>query len=333
MKLTVVALDHCQISGLFSLPDSFVTAERVYEFLFGPGGNKIQWKLATIDGSSVTTSNGFEITPHVALQQVRKTDLVWVPGIVFTHGSDVARVADSLGPLHAWLRRMHANGARIATHCSGSFILASAGLLDNRKATTSWWQVGAFQKRFPKVKLDHNAILTEQDGIYCAGAMTASLNLGLHLIEDYFGEAVAAYCAKVMLVDGNRDSQSPYAALQTFVGHNDDIVLKTQSWMQRNIHKQFDLDHVAAKVKTSKRTMIRRFKQALNMTPNAYLQSLRIEHAKKLLETSSLSIEKITERVGYFDVSTFSQLFKRRVHASPSEYRRRFGDKQGFVPS
>ena len=332
MNLSILALEDCQASDIFSLLDCFVTAGSVHGFLFGEGAPEIQWRIVSPDGQPVTAANGFEVDVDAGVDAVRKTDLIWVPGLVHTYGHEVVEGARNAQPALDWLNAMHAKGAKVATHCSGSFVLGAAGLLDGRRATTSWWLVHSFAKAFPDVNLEIEAIMTEDDGVYTAGAMTAYLNLGLHLIETYYGEAVANYCAKVMLLDGNRDSQMPYLSLQSFMGHSDEIVSRAQSWMQKNIHRQFDLELVAEKSKTSKRTLIRRFKQALDMTPNNYLQGLRIERAKQLLETSSLSLEKITEKVGYLDVSTFSQLFKKKVRASPSDYRKRFGSKSAFRP-
>jgi transcriptional regulator GlxA family with amidase domain len=168
-------------------------------------------------------------------------------------------------------------------------------------------------------------MIVEDSGLICAGAVTSYLNLALHLVEKFAGPAIAAQCARLMLIDSKQLSQAPFASLQAGWQHQDDIVSQAQSWMQRNLHCELNLDDIASSIPVSPRTLIRRFKEAAGQTPLAFLQSMRVEAAKRLLENTDLSLEMIVEKVGYSDVSSFRRLFSRTTQLTPREYRSRFG--------
>jgi transcriptional regulator GlxA family with amidase domain len=212
----------------------------------------------------------------------------------------------------------------IASYCTGSFLLAEAGILDGRIATTHWANAVDFERRYPKVELRANEILTEQDGILCGGAVTSFQNLALRLVEMFSSAALASTTAKGMLIDANRISQASYATLLDEHGHTDRLVARAQRRMETTVRQRFQLSELAAHLGVSERTLNRRFKQALGQAPLEYLQSLRVEVAKQLLEAGRTGFDAVSERVGYGDPSTFRQLFKRKTGLSPREYQRRF---------
>jgi transcriptional regulator GlxA family with amidase domain len=224
------------------------------------------------------------------------------------------------------LRRQHERGALIAANCSATFLLAETGLLDHRAATTSWWLTRAFRQRYPLVDLRSNETVTEQDGLLCSGAATAYLSLALRLVEKFAGPGIAAATAKTMLIDTNQLSQAPYKVLtmQNNLPHADQLVQQAQRWMERRLRQPFTLGDLAGELGVSERTLIRRFKQALGSTPVGHLQTLRIEFAKSLLETTVLTVDAVSERVGYIDPSSFRRLFKRETGLAPREYHQRF---------
>jgi transcriptional regulator GlxA family with amidase domain len=231
---------------------------------------------------------------------------------------------DVLKPLFSALRRQHARGALLASYCTGSFILAEAGLLDGGVATTHWAKAKVFAKRYPEVDLRVSEILTEQNRILCSGAVTTSLNLALRLVEKFAGASVAAATGKMMLIDTNRVSQSSYASLPERDSHSEALVARAQRWMEKSLSQGFSLGELARHLAVSERTLNRRFKVAVGEAPLHYLQSLRVDVAKRLLETQGLKVDAVSERVGYADLSTFRRLFKRETGLSPREYQRRF---------
>src|SRR5262249_19107820 len=155
----------------------------------------------------------------------------------------------------------------------------------------------------------------------CSGAVTSSLNLALRIVERFAGAEVAAETGKLMLIDVNRVSQTSYAT-RPEEHHADPLVARAQRWMETSLQRGFNLRELARHLAVSERTLNRRFKQALGAPPLQYLQTLRIDVAKRLLETRRLTVDSVSERVGYSDLSTFRRLFKRETGLSPREYQR-----------
>lgn len=291
-----------------------------------PGRGKpspLQWRIESPDGRTVQTASGQLVRVDGAINARASADAVVVPGPFVP---DVERFLGRkalVAPLLAALRRQHERGTLLASYCTGSFLLAEAGLLDGSVATTHWARGKTFAHRYPDVDLRISEILTEQDGIICSGAVTSALNLALRLVEKFAGADVAAETGKLMLIDGNRVSQSSYATMRK-EPHGDPLVDRAQRWMEKSLQRSFRLDELARHLAVSERTLNRRFKQAVGAPPLHYLQTLRIDVAKRLLETRRLKVDSVSARVGYGDLSTFRRLFKRETGLSPREYQRRF---------
>ena len=166
--------------------------------------------------------------------------------------------------------------------------------------------------------------------------MTTSLNLALRLVEKFAGPQVAAATGKMMLIDTNRVSQSSYASLPERASHSDALVARAQRWMEKSLAQGFSLAELARHLAVSERTLNRRFKRATGEAPLHYLQSLRVDVAKRLLENKGLSVDAVSARVGYSDLSTFRRLFRRETGLSPREYQRRFSrpprQREGMAP-
>jgi transcriptional regulator GlxA family with amidase domain len=210
----------------------------------------------------------------------------------------------------------------VAASCYGTFVLAEAGLLDGKPATTTWWQAAEFQRRYPLVKLDADKALVDSGRAITAGAMSAHTELSLHVLRRLRGAALARKVSSVMLVDGARVSQRPFMSMPT--QFSDPLVQKAIDWMLDHMTQRISIEVLAGEIHTSYRTLNRRFLEVTGSTPLAYLQALKIERAKEMLEGSGANLETITASVGYEDTSSFRQLFKRITGLSPGEYRRQF---------
>jgi transcriptional regulator GlxA family with amidase domain len=208
--------------------------------------------------------------------------------------------------------------------CTGVFLLAETGLLQGRIATTNWQIARKFRRRFHDVDLRPEFLLTEDNGLICTGAATAYYNLGLRIIGRYGSAELASACAKALLLDPNRDSQTPYFMLPRQREHNDHDVQKAQRYLEENFSKGVVIDEIARHVRISPRHFKRRFKQATGHAPMQYLQLVRIEAAKMKLETTRETIDEITQYIGYEDSSTFRRLFRQHTQLSPREYRDKF---------
>jgi transcriptional regulator GlxA family with amidase domain len=227
-------------------------------------------------------------------------------------------------PLLPWLRRWHSRGAYIAGICTGVGLLAHAGLLDGRQATTHWAMADVFRQRFPNVLWEPEQFVTEDGRVLCSGGVYASIDVSLYLVDKFCGREVALQCAKSLLVGMPRSRQSGYSVLPLSRAHSDDRITQSEHYLQRHFDDKISIDALAAHIGMSPRTFIRRFKAATGRVPGAYLQMLRVSAAKEMLERGGVPIQVICSKVGYEDLAFFRSLFKRHTGMTPAEYRSRF---------
>ena len=234
-------------------------------------------------------------------------------------------VVERNAPVVPWLWRWHKRGAVIASVCSGVGLVAAAGLLDGKRATTHWGLAEQFRQKYPKVLWTPELMVTEDRGFYCGGGVHASLDLSLYLVEKFCGHEVAMQTAKALLIETPRAWQAGFAIVPLKTEHSDDTISSAQEWLHQNFHQTFPLEDPARRVGMSLRNFVRRFKQATGDSPLIYLQKLRVAAAKRLLESEHRTMQEIGDAVGYGDLAFFRQLFQRHTGVSPSAYRRRFG--------
>jgi len=274
----------------------------------------------TVEGDPVCANGGIRVHPDRAIKDVDRTDLILIPP--FLPVGDP--LTQKMGDISDWLVERYRRNTNIAAMCTGAFVLAETGLLNGKVATTNWQFARRFQCRYPKVHLRLDRILTEDGGLTCTGAATSIFNLGLHLIRTFGSEALASVCSKALLVDPNRDSQSPYLVFSARKSHGDTDILEAQEWMEEHYADPITIDAIAREAGISPRHFKRRFRKATGESPLGYLQNLRMEAAKTRLETTLDNVNEITCRIGYEDSSTFRRLFKRHTGISPREYRDKF---------
>jgi transcriptional regulator GlxA family with amidase domain len=326
-RIRIWVFDGILASGVAGTVDIFTAANAVSaERNPGRRGKAplLEWRIESLDGGPVQTASGQMVAVDGPINARAAADAVVVPGPFIAEIERFFARGDIVRPLLAALRYRHARGTLLASYCTGSFILAEAGLLDGGVATTHWAKAKLFAKRYPEVDLRVSEILTEQKGILCSGAVTTSLNLALRIVEKFAGADVAHATARMMLIDTNRVSQSSYASRPTQPPHSDELVARAQRYMERSLQQGFNLGELARHLAVSERTLNRRFKNSLGEAPLHYLQSLRVDVAKRLLESPGLTVDAVGERVGYGDLSTFRRLFKRETGLSPRDYQRRF---------
>jgi transcriptional regulator GlxA family with amidase domain len=326
-QIRIWVYDGILASGVAGSIDVFTAANAVWAERQGDRRARtplLQWRIESLDGKPVQTASGQIVAVDGPINARAAADAVIVTGPFIANIERFFEQPDRLGPLFAALRRQHERGALLASYCTGSFILAEAGLLDGGVATTHWAKARVFAKRYPQVDLRVSEILTEQNHILCSGAVTTSLNLALRLVEKFAGSQIAAATGKMMLIDTNRVSQSSYASLPERASHSDALVARAQRWMEKSLAQGFSLAELARHLAVSERTLNRRFKLATGEAPLHYLQSLRVDVAKRLLENKGLNVDAVSARVGYSDLSTFRRLFRRETGLSPREYQRRF---------
>jgi len=254
------------------------------------------------------------------LSQVEQTDLVIIPAIDIDKSHN--KVHHEV--LAAWIRNMRAAGAEVASLCVGAFLLAQTGLLENKSCTTHWKAAGQFKDLYPQIKLLREKIITDEDGIYSSGGGFCMLNLVIYLIEKYAGRDVALYCARFFQVDIDRTTPLPFVIFQSQKEHNDMQIKQAQVFIEENYEKRITVDELAEMFAMGRRSLERRFKKATANTPNEYIQRVKIEVAKKQLESSDKKINDIMLDIGYLDTNTFRTTFKTFTGLLPNEYRTKY---------
>jgi transcriptional regulator GlxA family with amidase domain len=327
VNITILMADQCSSTSVSATLEFFETANVLYHYgarkSAKPGQHiapLFNMETASHDGKSVTCTGGLKLTPDTKFADARPPKLIIVPGFMF----NIMGVLPSLGGMIDWLRLQHRQGCYIASMCTGSFVTAQAGLLDGRCATTHWVFSEQFAQHFPNVRLQTERTVTDDGQLMCSGGSTSGSDLLLHLIRKFSSPQLAAECAKKLLVDISARSQTPYSSTTFKKGHSDADILKIQIWLENRIGHNIAMEQVADEFGLSLRNLIRRFKDATEQSPAQYLQNLRIEKAKFLLENSQEAFEQITLQVGYEDGNSFRRLFKQRVGLAPSAYRKRF---------
>jgi transcriptional regulator GlxA family with amidase domain len=221
----------------------------------------------------------------------------------------------------AYLQRLPRDSL-VAASCFGTFALAESKLLDGLSATTTWWLERDFRQRYPLVSLDADKALVDSGRVITAGAMTAHVDMTLHLLRRLGGAALARNVGGIMLIDGARSSQRPFAFVQR--RYPEALIQRAVDWMISRLSESFSMEDLAEAMHVSYRTLNRRFVEATGMPPLAYHRILKVEHAKALLETTGKDFPAITQEVGYEDTSSFRRLFRRATGLTPAQYRKQF---------
>jgi transcriptional regulator GlxA family with amidase domain len=265
--------------------------------------------------------NGIKIHTHGRIRAGAPFDVIIVPAMMQVNEEKV-----QAGPMRLvqWLRQQHARGACLSSVCAGSFLLAQTGLLDGRNATTHWNLAGQFQESYPQVRLHPRKMLIDEHDMITAGGVTAYFDLALHLVRRFGSSELAAGCSKFLLIDPRRSSQSPYQTGQFRKSHADHAILALQEYLEQHYGDPMTLEQMGRIAGLEQRTLLRRFRKATGDSPIAYLQQVRIEAARRLLELSQNNIEEIAWKVGYQDSSSFNRLFKKSTGISPGSYRKKF---------
>ncbi len=327
MMIRIWVYDGILAGGVAGSIDVFTAANRLGAAGVGADRKtfrKLTWSVESLDGASVRSVSGQTIEVNRKIDARLRSDAILVTAPYVADMDEFIARRDQMEALTKAIRRQHEAGAILVSYCTGNYILAEAGLLNGRRATTHWAKAKDFARRYPRVELRAEEILTEQDGILCGGGVTSYSNLAIRLVDKLAGPELAAATAKTLLIDTNRVSQASYATLLEEHGHSDKLVAQAQQRMEATLEQGFHLPDLAAHLAVSERTLNRRFKQAMGFGPLEYLQTLRVEVAKRLLESGRLSVEDACLRVGYNDIGTFRMLFKRKTGLSPRDYQSRF---------
>ena len=281
---------------------------------------KFKVQIASVGGVDIKCSNRLILQAHCDINDIQECDLLLIPTI----GDSIDKVLKRNSELLPHLIRLADTNADIASNCSGAFFLAEAGLLDNKIATTHWGYANKFKADYPLVDLQENQFVTQSGNIFCAAGGSAFYDLALLLIERYCGREMSTQVAKTQIIDSKRGSQNSYTNVTLHKPHSDVLVKQVQEFIENNFEQSIQVSDLAIMVNVTSRTLNRRFQSCVAMRPIEYIQAVRIEQAKRLLESGKVSIKSLAYQVGYNDISSFTRLFKRATELTPKEYQDKF---------
>lgn len=285
-------------------------------------GKKPLFEVELVGVSSPTEqSNGlFSVKPEKMIDEITKTDLIIIPAIHDEPEAALERNKEFI----PWLKKHYKDGTEIASLCVAAFFLAETGLLDGKQCSTHWIHAENFKTRYPKANLVADKILTEDSGIYTSGGAYSYLNLLLYLIEKYAGREMAILTSKAFMIDMDKAEQSAFRIFEGQKSHEDEIIKKVQEHIESNFQEKISIDDLASRFALSRRSLERRFKKATDNTISQYTQRVKVEAAKRSLETSRENVGEVMYEVGYSDEKTFRKTFKKITGISPVQYRNKY---------
>jgi len=327
LKVALLVVPESTASTVYGIYDLFSSVGRDWDLLTRGSARDSPFAPVVVARSrdELRAANGVWVRPEAALEELPDPDIVCVPELLVP---PEVSVAGHYTEEAEWVARAYHSGSVVASACSGTLILAEAGLLDGRDATTHWGYCDALEKFYPSIKVHCSRVLVSAgDGqrIITSGGGTSYQDLALFLVARFVGLEEAMHLAKVYLMDWHQNGQLPFSSLARSRQYDDRIIASCQEWIAQNYESPSPVAAMVRRSGLTERTFKRRFTKATGMAPIEYVHTLRLEEAKQMLETTDDSIEAVANEVGYGDTTFFRRLFRRRVGLGPREYRTRFG--------
>lgn len=277
------------------------------------------------DEKEVALNNGrYTIKADNLINDVTSSDIVIIPPVVGHPAMAIQENKD----LIPWIIKQYHSGAEIVSLCLGAFILGSTGLLNNKSCVTHWRAAEDLKRLFPDVDVITNKVLTDERRIYTGGGAFSSANLILYLITKYVGREAAIYCSKIFQIDMSRTSQSPFIIFSGQKDHGDDTIAAVQTHIELHFNDKITIPELCNKFAIGRRTFERRFKKATGDTTYEYIRKVKVEAAKKQLESGEVTIQDVMFEVGYTDSKAFREVFKKVTGLTPLDYKNKYLLKQ-----
>ncbi|HSD91594.1 MAG TPA: helix-turn-helix domain-containing protein [Methyloceanibacter sp.] len=326
LQALIVAVPETAGSALYGMVDVLAAAGSLWQTLVrdAPPQALIEPRIVSTGRRPFRCGNAIPVSPHFAVGDDPKADIVILPELWLGPEEDLrGRYTELID----WIRRRYRKGATIYSACSGAIMLAETGLLKGRVATSHWAYGDLFRKRFPEIdfRSEPNIAFADPSGrIVTAGGTTSWHDLAIHIIARHCSPGEALRIAKVYLLKWHGEGQLPYANLVKINPHADTVVRRCQDWLAEHFREANAVGGAERIAGIAPRSLKRRFKAATGTTLIDYVQNLRVEEAKRRLETTGQPVDAISADAGYEDPAFFRRLFKRRTGLKPSEYRRMF---------
>lgn len=326
MKIAVLQYRHAVPTCVTGPADIWSGMSRMYPLVAGkPLKSEIMIDVVSESGGVISRS------PFGAKGKSRVGkdvyDLVIIPAMRFHKIDEVLKREHKL---IQWLQSQHKGGADLASICVGAFLLAETGLLGGKKATTNWLFADRFSKKYPDIVVQDDKVIVDQGRIASCGGAFSFTSFMIYLIEKFCGHEQARIASRILMINVHDQPQSSFSVFQFQHDHADEEIAKIQSYIESNYRQHLTMDSLAARCHMSKRNFMRRFGRATSNTPLQYLQRVRIEAAKKVLESKNCGVERVASMCGYEDPDFFRKVFKRHVAMTPTRYQEKYG-KGKFV--
>jgi len=326
LDVLIVAVPETAGSALYGMVDVLLAAGNIWQNLVRTESPRVLFRVRIVSplGAAFRCGNGIPVTPDVSVGDDPDANILILPELWLGPDEDIS---GRYPQLMDWICRRYRDGATLYSACSGSVMLAETGLLDGREATSHWGYQDLFRERYPQVRFrpEPNLVFADPAGrIVTAGGTTSWHDLAIHIISRHCSPGEALRIAKVYLLKWHGEGQSPYETLVRRTPHADSVVRTCEDWLSGHFRESDAIRRVVDRSGIPERTLKRRFKSATGSTLIEHLQNLRIEQAKRLLESGQMPVDEISAEVGYEDPSFFRRLFKRRTGLAPSHYRRMF---------
>jgi transcriptional regulator GlxA family with amidase domain len=319
MKHVTILIPHEAVMA--SVVDPTTLFKGVNEFLEASGRPPLfKVQLVGLTKQVNLTDGQFSVHTDALLNEVKKTDLIIIPAL----GGDLKASVKKNEAFVPWIIEQYHKGTEVASLCIGAFLLASTGLLNGKECSSHWLTADLFREMYPEVDLVDGRIVTEQKGLYSSGGGTSYWSLLLHLVEKFAGREMAIMASKIYALEIDRKSQSPFAMFNGQKKHEDEPIKQAQEFIEKNVAEKISVEDLATKYAIGRRHFERRFKKATNNTPLEYMQRVKIEAAKKQLETSQKNVNEVMYDVGYNDSKAFRTVFKKITGLSPNDYRNKY---------
>ena len=327
LRAAVLAPPDFTASTLFGVYDLLAAAGRDWDLVVSGvmGTSHIQPALVARSTDRLQASNGTWLEPDFTFEDFGQPDIVCIPDLFIAPEESLEGRYDTE---IEWIRRWYEAGSVIGTACAGSLLLAEAGVLDGLDAASHWGYCDIMAERYPEVRVRPNRALVatgNEQRIVMAGGGSSWHDMALYLIARLLGIEEAMRVARVYLIDWHHVGQQPFASLSRTRQVDDAVIARCQEWIAQNYQHESPVAAMTELSGLADRSFKRRFSKATGMTPIEYVQTLRLEEAKQILETTDTAVEAVANEVGYEDPSYFGRLFKRTVGLTPAQYRKRFG--------
>ena len=281
------------------------------------------FEVDIVNSANLEENLPFYVVGNRTIKSKKQYDLVLIPAMNF---DVIEKTLRNEGELLKWVIKQYNNGADVAAMCMGTFMLAATGLLEGKRATTHWMGAPFFRKFFPGVILEDAKIIVDEGRLYTSGAAYSFTSLMLYLIEKFGGRDIALAMSKVFMIQVHDTSQNAFSIFSLQHDHNDKDISDVQKHIERNYKNKLSVSGLAERFNMSERTFIRKFTATTGNTPLEYIQRVRIEAAKRLLEKGKQTVEEVAREIGYEDFNSFRNIFKRFTGLSPKDYKRKYGE-------